>query len=280
MVGDLHCHTTLSDGSMALPDVIAYAKQRGLTHLAITDHDTMAGVEQAVALGKQYGVQVIPGVEISTQDNTRGGRMVHLLCYFPQDTTRILQLCAQTTESRTVSTEQMLRNTQAYYPLTAEHAHYYGSGSVSFYKVHIMRALMDLGFTDRIYGDVYRQLFHPKTGSCFVHHDYPDVLQVLDLIAQSGGISVLAHPQAYDTMDLFEELAAQHKIDGVEVYHPKNTPEGMQRMLDVAGQQNLIVTGGTDFHGMYTTKPYPLGSFVTQQQSIERLLELHRQRSR
>ena len=99
MIGDLHCHSKLSDGSTGLDDIVFYAKRAGLDALAITDHDTMSGVPRAEILGRRYGLTVIPGVEISTFDpNT--SRRVHILCYLPHKSDALAGLLERTLEER------------------------------------------------------------------------------------------------------------------------------------------------------------------------------------
>ena len=88
MKGDLHVHTTLSDGSLGVEDVIAQAKRIGLDFISITDHDTMSSISRAKVLGDRYGIQAIPGVELTAWDKTRG-RKVHILCYAPQKPDRL-----------------------------------------------------------------------------------------------------------------------------------------------------------------------------------------------
>ena len=113
MIGDLHCHSKLSDGSTGLDDIVFYAKRAGLDALAITDHDTMSGVPRAEILGRRYGLTVIPGVEISTFDpNT--GRRVHILCYLPHKSDALAGLLERTLEERRRSGERMIENVSRY----------------------------------------------------------------------------------------------------------------------------------------------------------------------
>ena len=158
MIGDLHCHTKLSDGSMGIEDIVFYAKRMGLDFLAITDHDTMAGVTRATVLGQRYGIQVIPGVEISCIDSKRG-RKVHMLCYLPQKPMRLESIFQKTLNQRTQAGYNMIDKVCRLFPVTKEHILRYSSSSKSIYKQHIMQALMDLGYTNTIYGDLFHQLF-------------------------------------------------------------------------------------------------------------------------
>lgn len=272
MIGDLHCHTIMSDGSSSLEDLILYGKRGGMDFIAVTDHDTMAGNTRAVVLGKRYGINVIPGVEFSSVDKQRENKKVHILCYLPQIPERLQGLCSRTLKNRTQAGEEMIRRVMRYYPVTAEHIARYTSGSQSIYKVHIMLALMDLGYTDRIYSDLFHQLFSSRNGSCYVPFDYPDVREVVETIRQAGGVAVMAHPFQYgSSYELLEELAEKGLVDGVECHHPRGTVEQNERSAQIARHYGLIRTGGTDFHGARTSSPNPIGTCITTEENITAL---------
>ena len=274
MIGDLHCHSKLSDGSTSLEDIVFYAKRAGLDALAITDHDTLAGASRAQVLGKRYGITVIPGVEISTFDPDTQ-RRVHILCYLPLKPDRLAGLL-----SRTLSGEQMIQKVSRLYPVTREHILRYAAASNSIYKVHIMQALLDLGYDTSIYGQLYAQLFSDSGGSCLVKTAYPSLEEVLQTVKQAHGIAVFAHPSVYRSMELVRRLAPSGFIDGIEVYHPRNTEEDQQQLLTLCRQNGLLITGGTDFHGSYASRrANPLATCVTDEENLKGIFELHRQRS-
>lgn len=273
MLGDLHCHTRLSDGSSTIDDLVFYAKRGGLDFVAITDHDTMAGVTRATVLGKRYGIKVVPGVELSAYDTARK-RSVHILCYLPQKPDRLLGICTKVTQSRTRAGQEMLNRAMRYYPITPEHVSRYYSGSKALYKVHIMNAIMDLGYTNTIHGPLYHELFDSWSGSCYVEVTYPDVRHVIDVIHSAGGLAVMAHPPEYDSFDLLEELCSKGLLEGVEYSHPRCGPEDKKRIAELADHYGLIKTGGTDFHGYYASDPHPLGSFVTQPEEIDKMYKM------
>lgn len=266
MIGDLHCHTRCSDGSLPVEQLVYYAKRAGLDFIAVTDHDTMAGVDRAIELGKRYGIHVIAGAEMSCVDNSRG-RKVHILCYEPDRRECLRPIFNQALDSRTRAGREMIRLVTQLYPATEEHMLRYASESESIYKVHILQALMDLGYDNQVYGRVFHNLFG-KEGRCSRPIYYPDVLEALDAVHHSGGIAVLAHPTVYDSMDLLEELAAAGLIDGVEAYHPRVSDDATERILDIAEEYDLIVTGGSDFHGMYSPNPQPIASRITTDEGL------------
>lgn len=266
---DLHCHTKLSDGSVGIEELISLAKRRGLSAIAITDHDTFAGAVRGVNIGKRAGVTVIPGAELSAVDSETG-RMVHVLCYNCASAARLEGLCHRTLDARKKAATEMLRKVMRYYPLPPEMVVRCATGSAAVYKQHIMHALVEAGYADGIFGEVYTRLFGEK-GVARVQIEYPDVREVIDLIHSAGGIAVLAHPFAYDSIDLMNKLAAENRLDGIEVAHHSHTPEQEQELRAFAGAHHLLMTGGSDFHGMYGKGTRAVGSTTVENEAIAAL---------
>ena len=273
MKGDLHVHTTLSDGSLGMEEVIAQAKRLGLDFISITDHDTMSSVSRAKVLGDRYGVQTIAGVELTAWDKVRN-RKVHILCYAPQKPDRLEGICRRCSEIRQSCSKETVNNVLKLYPITADDIMKHVSGSKSIFKQHILHALIEHGYSTHFYGKLNDELFNEATGSCIVEKEYPDVNYVLELIHSARGAAVLAHPLVYDSLELLDELAASGKLDGVEVYHYSANEEQQAMLLAKANEYGLIVTGGSDFHGLYNTKPTPLGMYTTDKENIDRILKL------
>ena len=270
MAGDLHCHTRISDGSMGIEELIAIAKRRGLSAISVTDHDTTAGATRAVIIGKRQQLKVIHGVEFSTLDTQRG-KKVHLLCYQCDIPDRLEGMCRRIGESRKKSSLAMVKKVMRYYPITPELIVRCATGSTNIYKQHIMHALMEAGYTDSIYGELYQKLFSPDEGIALVKQEYPDTREVLELIHSAGGIAVLAHPPVYQSEEILEELTGLG-LDGVEVWHPRHTEEDVVRLTEYARQKNLLMTGGSDFHGMYSVVPRSVGCVTIPDENIQALL--------
>ena len=273
MKGDLHVHTTLSDGSLGMEEVIAQAKRIGLDFISITDHDTMSSVSRAKVLGERYGVQTIPGVELTAWDKTRN-RKVHILCYAPQKPDRLEGICRRCSEIRQSCAKETVENVLKLYPITAEDITKHLSGSKSIYNQHILHALSEDGDSAHFYGKLNDELFNEQTGSCIVEREYPDVNYVLELIHSARGAAVLAHPMVYDSVDLIDDLASNGKLDGIEVYHYSADEEQQAMLLAKANEYDLIVTGGSDFHGLYNMRPTHLGMYTTDKDNIDRILRL------
>lgn len=273
MTGDLHCHTKLSDGSLGIEDIILQAKRTGVDFISITDHDTMSSISRAKILGDRYGVHTIPGVELSAWDKSRN-RKVHILCYAPQKPDRLEGICIKACEIRKACANEMVEKVMKLYPITEENVLKHATGSKSIFKQHIMHALIDYGYTTHFYGKLNDELFNHETGSCIVEREYPDVNFVLDMIHSARGVAVMAHPVAYDSFELLDELASKGKLDGVEVYHYTADENARKQLLEIAEKYNLIVTGGSDFHGLYNAKPTFIGSNVTDKENLDRIFKL------
>ena len=137
-----------------------------------------------------------------------------------------------------------------------------------------MRALIEYGYALEFYGELNNKLFNLKNGICLVEREYPDVKFVLDLIHSARGVAVMAHPVLYDNIELLEELAASGKLDGVEVDHYSANEEQRKQLREIAEKYNLIVTGGSDFHGLYNAQPTHLGSNLTTKENLDRIIKL------
>lgn len=273
MKGDLHCHTKLSDGSLGIEEIIIQAKRTGIDFVSITDHDTLSSTSRATVLGERYGVHIIPGVELSAWDKNRNSK-VHILCYSPQKPDRLEGLCLKSCAIRKSCATEMIENVMKLYPITSEEVLKHSTGSKSIFKQHIMRALIDYGYTTEFYGELNDKLFNHENGTCLVEREYPDVNFVLDLIHSAKGIAVMAHPVQYDNIELLEELAEKGKLDGVEVYHYTANDDDKKKMLEIAEKYNLIVTGGSDFHGLYNAQPTYIGMNTTDKENLEKIFKL------
>ncbi len=278
MIGDLHCHTTLSDGSLGIEEVIVQAKRMKLDYLAITDHDTLASSSRAQILAERYGINIIPAVELSAWDKTRKEK-VHILCYAPQKPDRLEGLCLKSCQIRTECAKDMIKKVMEQYPIPEDAVRPYTKGSKSIFKQHIMRALVNYGYATELYGSINDRLFGYPDGECLVTREYPDVNFVLDLIHSSKGVAVMAHPYmfGYGNIELLDELIEKGKLDGVEVFHYSADKEQQESLLKKCEDNGLIATGGSDFHGLYNAVPTHIGSRFTDDDNMKKLLALIKQ---
>lgn len=269
MSADLHCHTRISDGSLGLDELIILAKRKGIHTIAVTDHDTFAGATRAKVIGQRHGVEVIHGAEVSAWDFKRD-RLVHILCYLCEHPARLEGLFNKILDNRRKAASIALQKIMRLYPITPEMVAKRAQGSTTIYKQHIMQALVDAGYADKIFGPLYQKLFNNKYGIAKTNIEYPDVFEVLELIHQAGGVAVLAHPAVYDSYDLLPELA-EKGLDGVECYYPRAKEDDPEVLSALAQKYDLVMTGGTDFHGATTSSVNPLGTCLTPDDQLIKL---------
>ncbi len=271
MKGDLHTHSWLSDGSNPPERLFELAARAGLDYLAVTDHDRLEAPDRDLEAAQRRGVQAIWGTEVSAYDFQRK-RRVHILCYLPKDPAPVRAICDRTSQKRLEAGREMARLVGERYGITLPDVEQAAVHSNSIFKQHIMQALMEAGYSTRMFGPLWQELFDTRTGSCVRSCPQPDVWEVLPVLRSSGGICVLAHPYTYNSIDLMEELISRGLLDGLEVWSSKSTPEQEAYLLSRAEEAGLIPTGGSDFHGSTASRVSPLGSAFTPERSIELLL--------
>ncbi|MBQ9517435.1 MAG: PHP domain-containing protein [Eubacterium sp.] len=271
MAADLHCHTKLSDGSVGIEDLIVIAHKSGIDTIAITDHDCIAGTVRGQVIGKRYGVTVIPGVELSAFDSD-AGKNVHILAYLSDAPDRLEGVCKRTSVARKRAGQIMMLKVAARFPITSDFIISHASGSTNLYRQHIMHALMDAGYTDEIFGDLFKTLFSEDSESnVLAPTKYPTVKEVIDEVHNAGGIAVLAYPAKFDNFDEIETYI-EMGLDGVEVWSPYNSEEQVKMLTSLCKKKKLLMTGGSDFHGIYGEHTVTVGSYTTPQEHLDKLL--------
>ena len=250
---DLHLHTTHSDGSFSTRDVMTFAKQAGLTALAITDHDIVEGIAEATAIGAELGIEVVPGVEISSR---LGESELHILGYFLNWTDPLLaQRLSTLRDSRHTRNPKIVqRLNELGIPMTYEEVRAL-AGTESVGRPHIARLLMEKKFVTSAKEAFDRYLANGRPA--FVDRELPEPVEAVQWIREAGGVPVLAHPtwvrtSADGLRTLVRELKAAG-LGGIEVHYSTHTPSQTTEYLELAKQCDLLVTGGSDFHGV--TKP-------------------------
>lgn len=260
---DLHCHTNMSDNSLSIRQVLDLARVHGVTHLSITDHDTTRGLNEAARLGKQMGIEIIPGIEISAYDYKRKVR-AHILGYYIEPGHPALEkICQPLVEARQNASREMVERIQdAGYDINWEKVQSYSPEGTGVFKQHIMHALMHNGYCDGIYGNLYSTLFSRgekggEKGVAYVPMEYIDAKEAIKAIRDAGGVPVLAHPGQFNNYAAIPEWIAVG-LEGIEIYNPSHDIRDEWRSQLLADEYDLIITGGSDFHGLYgDPKAYP-----------------------
>lgn len=250
---DFHLHTTHSDGSCRPTEVIELAAKAGVTALAITDHDITTGIPEATAAGEDRGIEIIPGIEISS---LLGGSELHMLGYFlDYQDVRLNERLTGLRESRHRRNPQIIARLQAAgIDITYDEVRAL-AGTDSVGRPHIARVLMDKGVVSSAKEAFDQWLADGRPA--YVPRELPTPAEAIRWIKEAKGLAVLAHPTWVKTTEgTLTELVRTLKadgLDGVEVHYSTHTPRQTRDYLALAQQQGLLVTGGSDFHGL--TKP-------------------------
>lgn len=255
---DLHCHSTISDGSFTSAELLAQAQAAGLTHLAITNHDTTAGFDDAAAAAQALSavpsnegsavITYVSGIEISAW-NPVSERKVHILGFgLKENSPAIAALCGPTLRARTENTAwQQEQLEKAGYSLDCELLKKLRAASTGFYKQHLMAALTTAPFTSQEYQTLYKSLFKGE-GICKRDITYIDARDAVAAITEDGGVAVLAHPGQLDSYDMVPALV-DAGLWGIERFHPDHGQSDWDRCAELADRFGLECTGGSDFHG-------------------------------
>lgn len=250
---DLHLHTTHSDGSLTPSEVVRLAHKAGVSALAITDHDITTGIPEASEAGRTLGIEVIPGIEISS---LCGESELHVLGYFLEwEGPQLNQRLDGARESRHRRNPLIIQRLQALgIDITYEEVRAM-AGSDSVGRPHIARVLMNKRIVTSAKDAFDRFLAHGKPA--YVPRDLPSPAEAIRWIKEARGLAVLAHPTWVKTPDgVLANVVKQLKtdgLDGIEVHYSTHTARQTREYLSLAKQLNLLITGGSDFHGV--TKP-------------------------
>lgn len=270
---DLHVHTTMSDGTVSPREVVRLAALKGLQAIAITDHDTVAGVAPAQEEGRVEHVEVVAGVEISSQWE---GGILHVLGYFVSlENLQLRNSLKYLQRGRIERVPKILSKLKDQDVIvTVDEVHREAQGGVPG-RPHVANVLLHKGSVRTLQEAFDRYL---KRGApAYVEKVKLPPAEAIRVIVEAEGVPVLAHPYSLNQADpRLLERTLRSLIDlglqGIEVYYPKHTPQQTNVYLDLASRLDLVVTGGTDFHG--TNKPaVKLGMFPGQGPMPYSLLE-------
>jgi predicted metal-dependent phosphoesterase TrpH len=253
---DLHVHSTASDGTQSPADLVRLASSAGLSALALTDHDTVAGVTAADAEARRLGIGFVTGIEISCM-YPRPGTM-HLLGYgIDPASASLARMTQQLIEARNRRNTQMIdRLNQIGIPISLDDVHAIAGGDVVG-RPHIAQALVRRGIVSNI-AEAFRD-YLGSGGKVWVDKEHLTPRQAIETIHSANGLAVLAHPiQLRKTNDA--QLRATVKdlldmgLDGIEVIHSNHRESYVDKLMELAARYRLLMTGGSDFHG--ANKPH------------------------
>lgn len=241
---DLHLHSTASDGTLPPAEVVRRARAAGVTGIALTDHDTVRGLEEAEAEARGLGVAFLRGAELSANEP---GRSVHLLAYgFDSADPDLLEFMDAYHADRLRRAREMVhRLNRLGVPLSWDRVEE-ETGTAAPTRAHVARALVGSGLVPTM-----RQVFRrylSRGRPAFVEKRPMPPARVIDLVHASGGVVLLAHPGREHGEDAIRRWVGQG-LDGVEVRHPEHGPDVRSRLEALAGDMGLLRSGGSDWHG-------------------------------
>lgn len=266
---DMHIHTTASDGTLTVKEIITAAMEIGLEGIAITDHDTIDGLEEAEQLGKRLKFPVIPGIELSTESDEKE---IHILGFFidyhlswVKDKLAVLQQARVKRILKMVDKLKKLR-----YDVYEDEI-FQCAGESSVGRPHIALVLQRKGYISSVQ-DAFEHLIG-KGCPAYVPRFKLTPCEAISFICDAGGVPVIAHPGLSRCDELILPLC-DYGLKGIEVFHPDHNMYDELRYLKMAKENKLIVTGGSDFHGFKGSMDKILGSKSVSSKIWDELIAL------
>lgn len=247
---DLHSHTNLSDGTQSPAELVHAAGEAGLDVLAITDHDTFLGWDEAARAAREIGLTLVRGVEISTILHGHG---VHLLAYLPDPEHEGIRAGLEAVlRARNNRLPKILeRLVEVDVRISAEDVARVAGETVALGRPHVADAMVAAGVVAHR-GEAFRRYLGPG-GKAFVPRTGADLWEMVAQVEQAGGVSVLAHPWGRGAAQVLDEATfvrlKAHGLTGIEVDHEDHTSRERAELRAIATDLDLVVTGSSDHHG-------------------------------
>lgn len=285
---DLHLHTYYSDGTMSPEELVRYAKESGAGTIAITDHDGMRGLTEGIEAGKRLGVHVIPGIELSTEDDE--GVYMHILGYcFDRNHEALKEEVERIRRKRAERNEKLLAALRQIGCELSKEDLQLREGQDYVGKPTFALALMRKGYVTSPKEAFREGLFMRSEVVRRVHREKISAQRAIGLICQAGGAPVLAHPMKISHLtrgeeDFFERLSGQLDklrgwgLAGMECYYSGHSPEATRQLVQIARDHGLIATAGSDFHGIEFDSGIKIGGYFTDENFDEKriIIEINR----
>lgn len=249
-IADLHLHTTASDGCLSPSAMVNLARKHGFSAIAITDHDTTAGLDEASVEGSKCGLEVIPGLELSTLN---GEREIHLLGYFPDCGNLALQsVLAKIIAARQSRAFRMIKKLNQLGVAVSLLRIKEIAGSEFIGRPHIARAMIEEGYIKQV-EEAFTENYIGRGGKAYVERFKLDPFEGIELLLQAGAIPVLAHPgflsRGAPVTETEIKTLKEAGLRGIEVYYSRHSSEQERCYKAICLKNQLLITGGSDCHG-------------------------------
>lgn len=265
---DLHIHSTASDGCWTPSEIAQRVHAAGLVAFSLTDHDTLGGVEEAFKAGQRLALEVIPGVEISSE---AAGRELHVLGYYIDlYDEEFHELLAKLRQARHTRMEAMIKRLHDLYrwkDVTLDRVIALATGAAPG-RPHLARVLMERNYVSSL-KDAFERFLSPGKPAYIPRYKL-DPASTIAAISKAGGVPVLAHPGLMGIDSLISDLVLAG-LKGIEVYHPEHSEDDIRRYLSMALHLRLVITGGSDCHGFQGADASFLQSMAVPYESVREL---------
>jgi len=264
---DLHIHTTASDGLLSPQQVVKWANKKRLGAIAITDHDTISGIDEAIEESKKYPtLEVIPGIELSCEYNSTE---VHILGYFiDHNSSQLKNITDELKTSRLTRGQKIVEKlNQLDINISVQEVKEIAKeGFIG--RPHIARVLISKKYVNSMEEAFDKYIGRDKPA--YVNRYKLSVIDSIKIIHSAGGVAVLAHPSLIDNKDIIPGIIRSN-IDGIEVIHSKHSSNDILEFYKLADKYNLIKTAGSDCHGILINSQPMLGDFSIEYKQVEKL---------
>jgi len=262
---DLHVHTNHSDSTLSPQEVVDIAYRKGFTAVAITDHDCIDGIVPAIEFAKKFGIEIVPGVELSAEE---GNDEVHILGYFFDYRSEwFTGRLAEIRLKRVDRIYEMAEKLKAYGVVIDPKKVLELSGRGSVGRLHLAQVIFNEGYTSSLVEAFHKYI--GNDGPCYVKKYKLTTKECIDMILKAGGVPVLAHPHVLGKDELVPDLIKKG-LRGIEVYHTDHVNNITLHYEEMALENGLLATGGSDCHGKGKGKIL-LGKVKMPYEIVERL---------
>ncbi|XP_042004810.1 5'-3' exoribonuclease-like [Salvia splendens] len=280
LVFEFHCHTTCSDGFLSPSKLVERAHHRGVKVLALTDHDTMSGIPEAMEAARRFGIKIIPGVEISTIFYSRGDsgaqEPVHILAYYsscgPTNSAALEKFLGDIRDGRFLRAKNIVSKlNKLKLPIRWETVTKIAGKGVAPGRLHIARAMLEAGHIENLKQAFTRYLY--DNGPAYSTGSEPSAEETIRFIRETGGVSILAHPWALKNPSAIVRRLKEAGLHGIEAYRSDGK---LSVYSDLADVHDLLKLGGSDYHGRGGQQESDVGSTSVPVLVVQEFLKVAR----
>lgn len=268
--GDFHIHSNYSDGRYGIKELLDLYKKAGYDIISLTDHDTLEGCKEAIEYGREIGLKVIAGIEISTKHN---GEDVHILGYFKDEDCRrkeMIEFAKNKEQDRINRCKTIVSRLKQYFNIEIDGEELLSKIKGMIGRPHIAKEIIKAGYETNMQ-DVFDK-YLGNDSPAYIPSSILSVQEGIDLLKNNNAIIVMAHP-VFIKKTKIEDLLNDYEFDGMEAVYGSNTQEDTDKYIKLCKEKNLIITGGSDFHDFNAASHSNIGDISLDSENIEKLLK-------